>query len=336
MRISILGAGWYGCHIAVSLLQAGYDVTVHDREARVFAGASGSNPARLHLGFHYPRSAQTRRACQNHVARFMEVYGDLTRAIPVNIYAVAAERSLLDFGTYRKVLAGEVEFVTIDRPEDMGLMNIEGALLTGERHIVIDEARRHFETMLAGRLDLGNDSPDPSADIVIDCTFCARDSERIDRFEPCVTVLLEGPTDRAITVMDGPFPSVYPWKEDDGLSSLTSAVHTPISKECRTWREARSVLDGQTAAGLRARAGAMMAQICEFYPAAGDLYRVVDYKLSIRAMPRSAADARLVDIIQADERSYRVRAGKIDAIFSAHAGIENLLKLRFPAGFALL
>lgn len=327
MRITVLGAGWYGCHIASALLALGHNVVVIDRAERVFSGASGSNPARLHLGFHYPRSALTRHACQRHTAEFMAAYGHLTHAVPINIYAVANADSLVDFGTYRKVLAGEVEFVSIERPQDFGLLNVEGAMLTGERHIVIDDARAHFERILSGRLALGCDLDGDEADLIIDCTFCARDAERIERFEPCVTVLLDGPTNMAVTVMDGPFPSIYPWKETDGLSSLTSARYTPISKACRTWEEAKALLDQQTARGLKTRADMMMAQISEFYPDARDLYRVADYRLSIRAMPRSAADARLVDIVQIGDRTLRVRAGKIDAIFDAARSIIDTLPL---------
>lgn len=323
-RIRVLGGGWYGCHIAKTLSDEGHDVELHERAPRLFSGASGGNPARLHLGFHYPRSRLTRAASQEHYWAFMEQYGHLTRAVPVNLYCIAANDSLLDFGTYRQVLQGELEFVTVHDPADFGLVNIEGALLTGERHIVIEKAREHYERELAPLVHYQREPEDrDDFDLTIDCTFCARDSAGIDRYEPCLTVLLDGPTHQAITIMDGPFPSIYPWNEDKGLSSLTSASLTPFSKSLKTHEEARAVLNSQTVESVRERCQLMLDQIEHFYPAVRDQYKVADYKLTIRAQPRSGSDARLVDIVQTDARTLRIRAGKIDAILHAREMLRD-------------
>jgi hypothetical protein len=42
-------------------------------------------------------------------------------------------------------------------------------------------------------------------------------------------------------------------------------------------------------------------------------------------MPRSAADARLVDVVRVGERALRVRAGKIDAIFHAERLVREMI-----------
>jgi len=104
MKIKIVGAGWYGCHLALALQERGMTVQLHDIAKNIFAGASGSNPARLHMGQHYPRSHQTRKHCQAHNTAFLKMYGGLTRCVPVNIYAIADKDSLVDFGNYRQVL----------------------------------------------------------------------------------------------------------------------------------------------------------------------------------------------------------------------------------------
>lgn len=323
MKILVKGGGWYGCHLSRALLRAGHEVELHEKAAYLFAGASGGNPARLHLGFHYPRSRLTRAACQEHYAAFMAEYGHLTRTVPVNVYAVAALDSLVDFGTYLQVLRGEIEYVRVERPAELGLESVEGAVLTGERHIVIDEARAFFEKELTGAVHFGSRG-EGSADWTIDCTFCALDGESIDRYEPCITVLLEGPTDKAVTIMDGPFPSLYPWNEAKGLSSLTSAKYTPFSKTCRTWGEANSVLSSLGADQIETRCAVMVGQMAKFYPEVCG-YRIAGHKLTIRAMPRSGADARLVDIVRTGDRALRVRAGKIDAILHAEEVVKAML-----------
>lgn len=322
MKIRVLGGGWYGCHLSAALLKAGHDVLLIEKGTGLFSGASGANPARLHLGFHYPRSRQTRQMCQVQHEAFMECYGFLTRTVPINIYAIAEHRSLVDYGTYLQVLRQEVQFVECERPAEFGLENVEGAVLTGERHIVIAQARAYFEALLVGRVHYGP-HPLDDADWTIDCTFCAEDAERIDRFEACITGLLRGPTDRAVTIMDGPFPSLYPWDPQENLNSLTSALLTPLAR-CKTYAEARAVLEATTRQAAFERVEDMRQQLAIFWPESLTLYRPVDYRLGIRAMPLSGADARLVDIIQTGERRLRIRAGKIDAILHA----EKLVKER--------
>lgn len=328
MRIRVLGGGWYGSHLSSALLADGHVVELHEIAPNLFAGASGANPARCHLGFHYPRSRLTRAACQEHQAEFMGAYGDLTRHVPVNIYAIADKDSLIDFGTYCQVLAGEVEFIKV-RPADFGIENCEGAVLTAERHIVIDDARALFEEKLKDVVTY-NRAPgevdDPRWDLTIDCTFCANDAERIDRYEPCVTAILEGPVDVAVTIMDGPFGSIYPWNERARLSSLTNAALTPLSKTCRTYAEAKGMIDAFSPAAAHERSTAMLDEIARFYPQAKEKYRIVGAKLSIRAMPRSGADARLVDVVRVGKRALRVRAGKIDAIFHAERLIKQMIE----------
>ena len=328
MKIRVLGAGFYGCHIALALQRDGHEVEVHEIASRIFAGASGAIPARLHIGCHYPRSRVTRAACLEHHKEFMAEYGFLTRPVPVNIYAIAAGSSLVDFDQYVKTLRGEIQFITLHDPTEYGLKNVEGAIQVNERHIVTDQARGHFEDLLGGIVNL-NTSPgevdDKRWDWTIDCTFCANDSAGVDRYEPCLVVLLSGPTDRAVTVMDGPFPSLYPWNEDEGLCSLSSALWTPFSKECRTWAEARELISRLTGDEIKTQAENMIASMAAFYPAVMEEYEIADYRISIRAMPLSGADTRLVDVVRVGSRVLRVRAGKIDAIIHAARVIKEMI-----------
>lgn len=336
MRINIIGGGWYGCHLA-SALMGEHDVILTERATRLFSGASGANPARLHIGPHYPRSAVTRRACQLHSDKFMGTYGHLTRPIAQNLYAIAAQESYVDFGTYRQILKTEIPVLEVYDTAERGLRHVEGALQVSERHVVIDMAREHFEDILGGILEHGSQPSRTDVDLTIDCTFCSLSAVEVDRFEPCITVLMQGPTDTAITIMDGPFPSLYPWNEDKQLCSLTSAKLTPLAK-CSTWNEAKAVLEATNPEMLMARADAMLEQMAYYYPQVKETHAVCGWMTSIRAMPKSASDARLVQVADAGEGLLRIRAGKIDAIFEAEAqvriridGLERAAKLRAGA-----
>lgn len=330
MKIKVLGGGFYGCHIALSLINDCHTVELHEIKDKLFAGASGNIPARLHAGsLHYPRSHATRKACMEHKQEFMNRYGFLTRNVPINIYAIAKDRSLIDFETYREVLTNDgLEFITIHDSAEFGLANVEGAVLTGERHILCDKARYYFMTTLGEYVHFmsgPNDTNDDDYDFVIDATFCANESAGVDRYEPCLVLLLKGPTDKAVTIMDGPFGSLYPWDEKFGLSSLSSAKWTPFSKTCKTYQEAQDVLNGLDGNAIALQGESMIESMREFYPAI-DQYTVYEYRTSIRAMPLSGSDTRLCDVIKTGPKTIRVRAGKIDAVIQAERLIKELMQ----------
>lgn len=328
MKIKIIGAGWFGCHLARALKNK-HEIELHEINNEIFAGASGKIPARLHLGApHYPRSMITQNACKEHQTQFMSEYGDLTRAVPINIYAVANDHSMVDFGTYHLVLKNQIEMLTIQNPSEFGLRNVEGAVMTGERHIVIEKAKQFFEEELKDVLYLGSNTStrdQKGFDYVIDCTFCANDEYMVDRFEPCLVLALEGPAHKAVTIMDGPFPSLYPWDEDQNLLSLSSAHYGPISKNCKTWNEAKEIIDNFSYSMCKQRGLEMRESMAYFYPEMMD-YKVIDHMLSIRAMPLSKADSRLVHVVKLSDKLIRIRSGKIDAVLDAEREVKNLIE----------
>jgi hypothetical protein len=302
-------------------------VVIHEIADRMFAGASGAIPARIHRGFHYPRSAATRAASNAHYHEFKEHYGAFTKGVPVNLYAIAAGESMIDFETYRTILKDSVEYITVEHPEEFGLQNVEGALLTGERHILIDKVRDHFESQLKDNVVL-NRAPDEEGnfDWTIDATFCANQNIGVERYEPCLVVILKhDEVSKAVTIMDGPFPSLYPWNEEKGLSSLSSAQWTPFSKTIRDYKEARAFLDALTQEEIVSRGAQMIESMAKYYPAIRE-YEPVDYKTSIRAIPFSNSDARLVEVVKTDPTTIRIRAGKIDAVVQAEREVREIIR----------
>lgn len=325
MKIKIIGAGWYGCHLGVALREAGHDIEIHELRPDIMMGASGNIPARLHQGFHYPRSFETRAACRDHNAQFMERYGDLTDSIPVNIYAVAADTSQVDYAQYRATMRGEVPYIDLPRPYEFGLQNVAGAMLTGERHIVTRRAKRFFKNALADCLHLESNNRDQAGfDWLIDCTFCAGDAAGVDRYEPCVVLLLDGDADKAVTIMDGPFPSLYPWDRTTGLCSLSSAMWTPLSKGIKQYWEAKMMLEKISDGELERQAEGMIKSMAHYYPAIRQ-FEIRNIMTSVRAMPLSGADSRLVDVAVSGHRIIRVRAGKIDAVIAAEHAVKNII-----------
>ena len=328
MKIRVIGAGFYGCHIGLELLREGHDVTIYELQDDIFKGASGSIPARIHEGYHYPRSKKTRDACHTHAEEFAKHYEDFIHSVKTNIYAIAKDRSMVDFEQYVSTLERENKFEIIEEPSKYGLQNVEGALLTEERHIVTDEVREYFKKELKSVLRfnaLPSAIDSPEYDVTVDATFCAYDNESIDRYEPCVVGAIEGDPTIAVTIMDGPFGSLYPWNPKRNLSSISSAKFSPFSKTCRTYAEAKAILSNLTKWDLQKQICGMSADLARYYPPL-EKYIVRDVMLSIRAMPLSGADTRLVDVIKVGKTGIRIRAGKIDAVVSAARTIKEMIK----------
>ena len=83
-------------------------------------------------------------------------------------------------------------------------------------------------------------------------------------------------------------------------------------------------LHEQVTDDIREQAENMIASMAFYFPAIAKDYRVAGTRLSIRAMPLSGADTRLVDVVRAG-RLIRVRAGKIDAIIHAERMIKEMI-----------
>jgi hypothetical protein len=85
--VAIIGAGWYGCHIAKALKARGAKVTVFEQGPDLFVGSSAKNQFRLHLGFHYPRSYPTRMQIKTSFDRFQVEYPEFFIDVDTNVYA---------------------------------------------------------------------------------------------------------------------------------------------------------------------------------------------------------------------------------------------------------
>lgn len=88
MDIAIIGAGWYGCHIALALKELGHSVTLYERNSSIFSQSSGKFGIRLHAGPHYPRSMATRISCRNGADEFKKHYPELIIEHDYSIYGL--------------------------------------------------------------------------------------------------------------------------------------------------------------------------------------------------------------------------------------------------------
>lgn len=87
--VVIIGGGFYGCMIALTLSKLAKKVLLVEKESQILKKASYNNQARVHNGYHYPRSFLT--AVRSH-ANFLKFSKDYKAAICENysmVYAIA-------------------------------------------------------------------------------------------------------------------------------------------------------------------------------------------------------------------------------------------------------
>jgi len=245
-KVAIIGCGIYGCHIALSLAEAGFGVTLFDKEDEIFMGASGNCAFRIHRGYHYLRSEKTRALCAVGHDLFMHRYAHLTcneDEATEKLFIMSEDgRSHIDYGTAKHVLTGstlEATHLSIEDTEKYGIMHGEGAFTASEPMLYADYPREWFKHALtrAGcKFMLGEQAGyvkhigaaadgvgiainGQSFDFAVNCTYnqafsYTPSSQPPSKFQLCivpVAVLREGKQPFSFGVFDGPFPSIEPY-----------------------------------------------------------------------------------------------------------------------------
>jgi hypothetical protein len=328
LSVAVIGAGWYGCHIALSLKSLGFEVSLFEQNERPLHEASGNNQFRLHQGFHYPRHYDTRTQSRDGFVRFAERYGNLSRSIPENIYAVPRAESHIDFLTYRLIMTSSG--ITFTEPSEISvqLENVAGLLLANERVLLTERARDYFIRRLGPSLLLKEPVVSihrkphityvngVAFDLVIDATWGHHTKVPMSvMYEP--TVLLYYETKSffpAITFVDGPLCSIYP-TENPNIYTLSSVPHTPIGR-FSTAAEARQAKNSVNAEVINQKIKAMEEQVLHYVPTFKEHFRYLGPQTSIKTKPVGGYDDRSCYVFR-EGNVFSVMSGKIDTVFFA-------------------
>jgi len=239
--IIIVGAGWYGCHIA-SILQEKFKVLILDKENDLFSKSSYFNQNRLHLGFHYSRDYETRNLCQKYYDKFKDSYPECIEEINNNYYAIS-NNSIICNKTYLSIFRHE-DFDFIYDKNNTIFKNIQGYPIKVEEKVINSEkAKQIFKNKLIKCNCLFNTEVKDiknidkkilindkfSCKILLDCTYNQLNlSIGNYLYEITLSLLYKKNKDfGAITIVDGDFCSLYP--RYDNIYTLTDVEHTQIA-----------------------------------------------------------------------------------------------------------
>lgn len=258
--VVIIGGGFYGCCLALFLRSVTDRILVIEQDAGVMNRASRVNQARVHTGFHYPRSFVTALRSKQLHARFAREFAPAVVDDFAMLYAIARRRSKVSAERFYRMFNGMGAPIARASASDAALFNpelIEAAFACTEfafdwsilRDLLLDQlASAGIEVRLETRVEAVkfrddqahlalHDGAAVSASALFNVTYgginrvlAASGLEGLTlKHEMAELALVEPPAELAgkgITVMDGPFFSIMPYPSRS-LHSLTHVRYTP-------------------------------------------------------------------------------------------------------------
>lgn len=324
MRALVIGTGWFGCEVAATLERMGIEFDMLDKNDTFFSESSSKSQNRLHFGgFHYCRSHDTRDECRKGYVNFMGMYPSFSEAID-SFYVVAA-KSVLDYKTYKCIFeheGSEFETRTVsdlrDRGIDFNNSFVDGSeiMLVKERWINFEKVKDHFASRFGEHLKTFNQSllhvsedgkrvyyDDLSYDVAFDCTYGKMFPFEKSVFEVCLTLVYHRKDDgrdkrsTAVTVVDGEFFSLYPYKRTLGLYTLTHVKYTPMF-QTHSIDDAYSFVDRMDEKVIRDRRATIEDDVSNSYVNFLNTHEYVSHFVSLKT--------KFMDV-GCDDRSTRIK-----------------------------
>lgn len=313
-KIVIIGAGWYGCYLAYLCKLKNIDYIVYEKCSDIFQKSSSHNQNRLHLGYHYPRDYKTRIDSKAGFEKFTNFFPELSTEIEKNIYSVHKD-SLVDFQTYINIFAHEgYDFqVLTDSLSD----NFQGSIIVHERYINHDNSKLFFEKAnlnikFNSKVNYNNGQyfleNKLISDPVYNCTYGGLETENSQKNyfnQKFISFIIKKKSNvlpfDAITVMDGPFYSIFPFNKKLDQYTLTHVKYGVVSKKMNQ-------LEIDNLFKL------IITEIKIDLPDFDKHFEFSSYFISNKYKPKSNSDMRSTVIFQ-ESNSYTICGGKIDTIF---------------------
>ena len=260
----ILGAGLYGIYAANFLAQKQNTknkekIIVLEYDPSPFRRATYINQARVHMGYHYPRSYSTAIKSAHYFNRFMEDYKFCVLTKFDQVYATSSNFSWTNAKQFRKFCMDahiRCDDVSPEKYFNSGMC--DGAFLTEEytydasilkEHLLEEVSKAdNVEILYNARIKeiiqkpshfqlIMEDGTIYETDFLLNATYASTNQiTQMLGYEPfkikyelCEIILChvnEKLKNVGITVMDGPFFSIMPFGKT-GYHSLTSVTFTP-------------------------------------------------------------------------------------------------------------
>lgn len=359
----VIGGGFYGCAIAIYLSKRKglRDVVLVERDSALMTRASYNNQARVHNGYHYPRSFVTAHRSRVNFPRFVRDWPDAVYSDFTKLYAVARRNSKVNARQFRKFCR---EIGARLEPIDIGLRQLFNGRLIEEVFLVQEYAFDSTRLAAWASEELGEAGvnvkfaarvkrvrPEAGACLMLDvedasggrteircryafnCTYSALNqigghfSGTAARLKHEITemALMQMPSGLAnlgVTVMDGPFFSVMPFPPRN-LHTLSHVRYTPHVH----WMDQHGIdpYDRLAKYDKGIRFDRMVRDAEKYLPVIAD-GKYVDSLFEVKTvLVKNESDDGRPILFERDEKLpgfYSVLGGKIDNIYDVLEKIE--------------
>lgn len=255
----IIGAGLYGLYSALECGKRNEKILVLEKDDEAFKRATYINQARVHMGYHYPRSYSTAIKSSGYFERFNKDYDFSILEDFDQVYAIASDFSWTDAKQFQKFCDNaKIKCERVPTNKYFKEELCDGAFLTKEytfdaqilKKYFLDEIKKldNVEIKYNTKIEeikkteksfiiKTKDNENYETEFLLNCTY-AGVNEILDmlgyekfkiKYELCEIIICkvdEKLKNVGITVMDGPFFSIMPFGKT-GYHSLTSVTFTP-------------------------------------------------------------------------------------------------------------
>jgi len=348
----IVGAGIYGCWIALRLSEMGKKVLLIERREGICLQASLWNQARIHKGYHYPRSVLTALRSRINYAVFKKQFSSAVSEDHIHLYAISKKNSYISakhFAQFmsrigapiRKCSQGLKNKFAEELIEDV--FEVQEAVFDARKLAqIMGERLEQAAVTLALDSELVGITRDENgghqvvfahpqqgkrsvlARRIFNCTYSnlngvlkVAEQKPIDlKLELAEIAMVEVPASLkglGITIMCGPFFSLMPFPST-GLHSLSHVRYTPRFS-CQGSFQA---LTEKERASLKSRFSHMLHDSSRFVPEMKELKYVQSFWAMKALLPQTeSSDGRPIYFRPSspDKSIINVLGGKIDNIF---------------------
>lgn len=362
----VVGGGFYGCAIAVYLAkQRGVEqVTLIERASALMTRASYNNQARVHNGYHYPRSFTTAFRSRVNLPNFVRDWPHVVRQDFTKLYAVAKRNSKVtarQFERFCRQIGAqiapaaasmqalfeprliekvyEVQEYAFDAAllakwaqEELTHSGVEVVLNTAAVSVAREPGQRGLLVTLSGP---EGDNRQVSCAHLFNCTYSGLNQLGGEfsgngtalKHEITEMALMRVPArlkDLGITVMDGPFFSMMPFPAE-ALHTLSHVRYTPHL----SWKDQRGVcpyarLDAYQ---RQSRSDRMVRDVSRYIPAMLEADYVKSlFEVKTVLIKNEGDDGRPILFEKSAELPglYSVLGGKMDNIYDILEAISKL------------
>lgn len=368
-QVAVVGGGFYGCTLAQHLRKEhGRQVILFERGSDVMQRASFANQARVHGGYHYPRSILTGYRSRANFQRFVDDFADCIVDDFDKYYAIARRGSNVTAAQFelfcrridapvKRAPAAVRRWFNSDIIEDVFEVQeyafdastlakmLRRALDECGVEIVLDAEVEGIRAQEGDALEVTYRRPGGrtriSADRVFNCTYSRTNRLLVEAGRPPLPLkheltemaLVEVPPELervGITVMCGPFFSLMPFPPR-GVHSLSHVRYTPHCEWHDAPGEPYHDAEARFESLTRRSRGASMIKDAERYLPAVHECRQVDSLWEIKTvLPRSEVDDSRPILMVEDERL----PGLVSIMGSKVDNVYDMLDMAVPAGTA--